>query len=332
MKKAYLGGLLLLSLWSCKPEQSQKTAASPAPAEPTAELTAVPKPTGSAYPWKLPAGPPEGPKADEIHYGEELITHTAQYLGPDVASETMRFTGSHLSCKNCHLQAGKQANAIGFVGVASRYPNFRARSNQVGDLKDRINGCMQRSLNGKPLPKDSREMNAMVAYMEWLSTGIPQGAKVEGQGTPQIELLDRAASPEAGKKIFAQKCIACHQQKGQGLPVNPQDLSQGYTFPPLWGPDSFNDGAGMHRLITASKYIKANMPLGIADLTAEEAFDVAAFINSMERPHKSGLDKDYPDRKLKPVDAPFPPYADTFPQQQHQYGPFKPILAARKDS
>ena len=101
--------------------------------------------------------------------------------------------------------------------------------------------------------------------------------------------------------------------------------SAGYVFPPLWGPDSFNDGAGMHRVLTAARFIKARMPFGQPDLTDAQAFDVAAYINSQPRPAMQGLEVDYPDRALKPVDSPYPPYADPFPREQHRFGPFQPI-------
>jgi thiosulfate dehydrogenase len=107
----------------------------------------------------------------------------------------------------------------------------------------------------------------------------------------------------------------------------------GYLYPPLWGADSFNDGAGMHRIITAANFIRANMPYGTTferpQLTAEQAFDVAAYINTQARPHRSGLDRDYPDRSRKPVDAPFPPYADHFSQLQHTFGPWGQMQAQR---
>ena len=118
---------------------------------------------------------------------------------------------------------------------------------------------------------------------------------------------------------------------GLGL-RNPADRAKGYLFPPLWGPDSFNDGAGMHRLIASASFIRANMPLATTydkpALSVEEAWDVAAYVNSQARPPKRGLDRDYPDRKRKPVDAPFPPFLDPFPLEQHRFGPFQPILDA----
>lgn len=60
-------------------------------------------------------------------------------------------------------------------------------------------------------------------------------------------------------------------------------------------------------------------------MSDEDTFDVAAFINSQPRPEKSDLDKDFPDRLRKPVDAPFPPWIDGFNAEQHKFGPFDPI-------
>jgi len=109
----------------------------------------------------------------------------------------------------------------------------------------------------------------------------------------------------------------------------------GYQFPPLWGPDSFNNGAGMSRILTAAAYAKHNMPLGARFdapfLTDEQAYDVAGYIVTQSRPVKPDLDKDYPIRLQKPVDAPYGPYADGFPVAQHRLGPFGPIRAKVKE-
>lgn len=273
--------------------------------------------------WVLPLNYPEGSVGKQIKYGEQLISDTARYLGPDVEAADMRIAGNHMSCKNCHLQAGKQANAIGFVGVSHRYPKYRGREDRVANLAQRINGCFQRSLNGKPLPEASAEMQAVLAYMNWLSEGVD--GEVSGNGLPKLDFIDRAANPETGKAIYAQQCSVCHGKEGQGVPRQPQNLSEGYTFPPLWGNDSYNDGAGMHRVRTAAQFIHANMPLGNAKLSVEEAYDVSAYINSQPRPHKANREKDYPNLTKKPVDTPYGPYADSFSEQQHKYGPFGEI-------
>ena len=44
----------------------------------------------------------------------------------------------------------------------------------------------------------------------------------------------------------------------------------------------------------------------------------------------AGLEKDYPKLEKKAVDCPYPPYADRFSQEQHQYGPFQAIKDAQK--
>ena len=135
---------------------------------------------------------------------------------------------------------------------------------------------------------------------------------------------DRAADVAAGEMVFEANCAVCHGADGQGL-LAAIDKSAGYLFPPLWGPDSFNNGAGMTRLLTAARFIKARMPLGKPDLTDDEAYDVAAYMNSHKRPQRPNLEVDYLDLKSKPVDSPYPPYADEFPIEQHRLGPFQPI-------
>ena len=270
--------------------------------------------------WTLPAGYPEGTLGEQVKYGEKLISDTARYLGPDVERTDLRIAGNHLSCKSCHLQAGKQSNAIGFVGVSHRYPKYRGREDKVASLAQRINGCFERSLNGKRLPEESSEMQAILAYMNWLSEGID--GEVKGNSLPKLDAIARAANPETGKAIYVQQCSVCHGVEGKGVAKQPKKLSEGYTFPPLWGNDSYNDGAGMHRVQTAAQFIHANMPLGNATLSVEDAYDVSAYINSQHRPHKTHREKDYPDLTKKPVDTPYGLYADSLSEQQHKYGPF----------
>lgn len=260
--------------------------------------------------------------AELTKYGKNLVTETYKYLGPTVKDPKMRFAGNNLSCKNCHLNNGTKENSGGFVGVIYRYPQFRSRLNKMSTLEDRVDDCMERSLNGKPLDRNSKEMKAIVSYMTWLSSKIPEGnGKVNGQGFVKLPLLDRAASPEKGKQVFLQKCMACHGIQGHGLKAE-----KGYLFPPLWGKDSFNNGAGMNRLLTSAAFIKANMPLGNPNLSVEEAYDVASYINSQDRPIKKGLEKDYPNLKIKQIDAPYPPFADKFSLKKHKYGPYKDMI------
>ena len=186
-------------------------------------------------------------------------------------------------------------------------------------------------MNGRELPEDGPEMAAMVGYIRALSDrhAVTGAAARAAHEPPVFKTPDRAADPEAGRLVFASRCAICHGADGQGLVLSPRP-ADGYLYPPLWGPDSFNDGAGMHRVLTAARFVKARMPLGQPDLTDDQAFDVAAFINVQPRPAMPNLDRDYPDRTTKPVDAPYGPYADPFPIEQHRLGPFAPIEAFYK--
>lgn len=258
-----------------------------------------------------------------VIYGRKLVDSTATLMGPLAANAAMHFAGNSLSCSNCHLNGGTRAFAAPYIGVWGTYPNFRKRSNSIGTLEDRINGCMERSLNGRKLPIDGKEMKAMLAYIKFINKDVPIGEKIEGTGFIEFTAPDRMADRQNGETVYVRECSACHGKDGQGQKLNDAGA---YVYPPLWGNGSFNDGAGMHRLLTAAAFIKGNMPYGVAvnqpKLTDDEAYDVAAYINSFPRPVKANKEKDYPDLKLKPMDCPYPPYADTIPLRQHQLGPF----------
>jgi thiosulfate dehydrogenase len=187
-------------------------------------------------------------------------------------------------------------------------------------------------MNGRPLPAKSPEMQALVAYVKFLSSGVAPGERIAGLGAGKMPELDRAADPKHGEQIYVRSCLDCHNTNGAGVPRSPQAMILGYAVPPLWGHDSFNDGAGMARLITLATFIHANMPHGTdyldPQLSVEEAWDLAAYVESQERPHKDGLDHDFAKALLeKPVDAAYGPYADGFSEAQHKYGPFAPIRA-----
>jgi len=269
-----------------------------------------------------------------VRYGRDLVNKTASLIGPEVTDPGQRFAGNNLTCQNCHLEAGTKEFGLPFQGVYADFPNYRARSGSVGTIEDRIQGCMVRSMNGKELPPEGPELTAMVAYMKFLSLGHPVGAPPPGRGSAAMAELPRAADPEHGKAVYAQMCAACHGANGQGQRVGSAGDARGYVFPPLWGPDSFNDGAGMARLIVAAGFVHSNMPKGITwqqpVLAVGDAWDVAAFVNSQPRPHKENLEKDFPNRLQKPVDTPYGPYADGFSLAQHELGPFQPIRDAIK--
>lgn len=286
-----------------------------------------PKP---AY-WQPPtdAQLPAGEAGKQIRYGRELVAHTAKYLGP---TGSVKHISNGMNCQNCHLDAGTKTLGNNYAAVASTYPKFRTRSGSVENVVKRITDCFERSLGGQGPDSNSREMKAMVAYMNWLGTGVPKGKRPEGVGLAKLPYLDRAADPAAGKRLYAAKCQSCHGVKGEGLKIAGDSQ---YTYPPLWGPHSYNDGAGLFRLSNFAGYVKNNMPFGAnyqaPQLTDAESWDLAAYVNSMPRPHKD-QSHDWPNISTKPVDFPFGPYADSFSEKQHKFGPFTPIADARKTS
>ncbi|OUR90810.1 cytochrome C [Flavobacteriales bacterium 34_180_T64] len=267
-----------------------------------------------------------------IKYGFELFQNTAKHIGPESENPELSYAGNRLSCNNCHLNSGTKPYSAPLIGIIQRFPQFRGRENKMGTIEERINGCFERSMNGIKLHTDSKEMKAYVAYLEYLSRYAPEDGEIEGQGFLKLKIPERAIDLEHGKKVFITHCIICHQSDGQGIK---SANGFNYEYPPLWGNDSYNDGAGMTRVLTSARFIKANMPFGTTYdspfLTDEEAYDVAGFINQQQRPIKSHPEKDFPDIKKKPVSTPYPPYADNFSIDQHQKGPFQPIIEYYKN-
>jgi thiosulfate dehydrogenase len=268
----------------------------------------------------------------QVRRGRDLITATYAHIGPEVPDAAKRFAGNNLACTNCHLEAGTKKFGLPIFGLYGLFPQYSARLGAEITIEDRVNSCMMRSMNGRELPADSPEMQAIVAYIKFLSTDVAPGQVLSGLGAGAMPELSRAADPVRGKAIYVNSCQACHNTDGSGIRRGVPWTALGYMIPPLWGSDSFNDGAGMARLITAANFLHFNMPHGAdylnPQLSVEQAWDVAAFVLSQPRPKKAGLDKDFPDLLKKPVDTPYGPYADGFSERQHKYGPFAPIRAA----
>lgn len=257
-----------------------------------------------------------------ILYGKELIVHTAKYLGPK--GTVLQITNG-MNCQNCHLDAGTKVWGNNYGAVYANYPKYRARSGKIEDIYKRINDCMERSLNGKALDTSSKEMQAIKAYIEFIGKNVKKGSKPKGSGIYELAFLDRPLNPEKGKELYLAKCNKCHQTNGQGTMNNTETE---FVYPPLWGAKSFNNGAGLYRMSRFAGFIKYNMPQGATfqnpQLTDEEAWDIAAFVNSQSRPTKD-LSADWPKISEKPIDHPFGPYADKFTEEQHKFGPYTPI-------
>ncbi|MEK9613381.1 MAG: c-type cytochrome, partial [Flavobacteriaceae bacterium] len=194
----------------------------------------------------------------QVKEGYRLVAESSKYMGPLAEDKSLQFAGNNLSCTNCHLNGGTQSGSASWIGIVGRFPQFGGRANATGTLEDRINGCMERSMNGKKFPPDAPQIQAMIAYMKWLDEGIPKLNEKIFKGYPNIELPNQAVNLSTGKEIYVRECALCHGSNGQG--VRYLNEKEGYQYPPLWGSDSYNNGAGMHRVITAAAFIKNNMP------------------------------------------------------------------------
>ncbi len=203
------------------------------------------------------------------------------HLLQDTKKLLPEYAGDKISCTNCHFSAGNTwggaRNGLSLVGVSNIYPRH-LESGELFTLSQRINGCFMRSMNGKPLPLDSGEMQSMVAYLEWISSGVPKAGEYPWLGIKPLQ-TKHIPSPENGAKIFEVKCAICHGKNGEGQ-ERPDDLS----YPPLWGPEAFNDGAGMNKLDTLAFFVHKNMPYDEPALSEEDALDVASFVVSRPRP------------------------------------------------
>lgn len=192
--------------------------------------------------------------------------------------------GASLSCANCHIADGTQKDAMPLVGSYARFPQYRGRSGKVDLLENRINDCFQRSMNGKALSPESSEMRDIVAYLAFLSRGYPVGGEMEGQATPALDTKLKGDTAR-GRAVFATTCTVCHGVDGHGT----------LAAPPLWGPKSFNVGAGMARVQSAARFIHQLMPRDKpGTLTPQQAFDVASYVVSRPRPDFRGKENDWP--------------------------------------
>ena len=261
-----------------------------------------------------------------IRYGRKLVSNTAEYFGPN---GNINHNANGMNCQNCHLNAGTKLYAYSYSAVYSTYPKFRPRSGTIENLEKRINDCLERSLNGKKIDSISKEMRAIVAYINWVGKNVKKGFSPEGATIVDLPLLNRVADKEKGKIAFQKNCVTCHGDDGYGK-LNSDNIT--YLYPPLWGPNSYNTAAGLYRLSRLAGFIKSNMPYLTSTylkpiLTDEEAWDIAAYVNSMSRPVKK-FKNDWPNISAKPFDHPFGPYSDTFSQDRHKFGPYKEIQDA----
>lgn len=189
------------------------------------------------------------------------------------------FAGNGLNCSNCHLDAGRKADAAPLWAAFGMYPTYLAKPDRVVTFAERIQQCFTFSMNGLPPPLDSHEMAALLAYSQWLAHGRPVGIQQPGRGFPTIARTGSDPNPLLGKALYGQRCAVCHGPHGEGK----KGADDTFNIPPLWGFQSYNKGAGMNRIDLLAGFLKANMPLGNPNLSDQEALDIAAWVQLQER-------------------------------------------------
>lgn len=286
-----------------------------------------PKDTSTVITYDTASIPP-GPEREFILYGRELFVNTHTYLGPK--GTVKQIAGNEMDCQNCHFDGGTRPFGNPLVTTAGRYPQYRGREGTVLTIQDRVNNCFERPLLGKHLDFDSKEMKAFAMYFKWIWDKNNNVLKIKGDLPNTLPWMDRKADWKQGKIDYDNFCARCHGIDGQGVKL---PSGYGYTYPPVWGEHSYAIGSSMHRVGKLAAFIRNNMPndMNVTHIrvTEEQAYDIAAYINNEtvnSRPNFNEENIMYPNSKDKAVDYPFPPYADTFPQEQHRFGPFKPIV------
>lgn len=257
------------------PTFSAPQAAAPSSPAPTASSAAPIQPVAARGAGFLPPADdaiPHTPMGDMIRKGEQIFLHTGV--------NAKAYVGNSLNCVNCHLDAGRQAHAAPMWGAYLLYPAYRSKTKHVDTFAERLRGCFMYSMNGKAPPFGDEVLVALEAYSYWMATGAPVGERLPGAGFAKLAKAAQPPDIARGQKVFESHCALCHGDGGQG-----QRAGDTQVFPPLWGAQSFNWGAGMANIDSAAAFIKANMPLGQGGtLTDQQAWDVATFMDSHERP------------------------------------------------
>jgi thiosulfate dehydrogenase len=220
--------------------------------------------------------PDEAMPADEfgkaVRLGRAIFTDTQTYA--------REYVGNKLNCVNCHLDAGRKADSAPLWAAYGMFPAYRDKNKHVNTYEERLAGCFRFSMNGKAPAPGSKEMVALVSYSYWLAKGAPIGVELKGRGYPQLPQPRQEPDAVRGKQVFDANCALCHGADGQGTESNGR-----YVFPPLWGKNSYNGGAGMSKVKNAAAFIHANMPLGKGNsLSTQDAWDVAQYLDSQPRP------------------------------------------------
>lgn len=242
---------------------------------------------------------PDTPMGEVIRRGEQIFLQTGTHAPA--------FVGNSLNCANCHLDAGRKAQSAPLWGAYPLYPAYRSKTKHVDTFSERLRGCFTYSMNGKAPDPGDEVLVALEAYAYWMAQGAPIGKKLPGAGYGKLPAPAQAPDYARGQAVFAGQCALCHGADGQG-----QRSGNVQVFPPLWGPRSYNWGAGMHEVDKAAAFIQANMPLGRGgSLSVQDAWDVATYLNSQERPQDPRFTQDVATTRAQFHNSPHSLYGTT---------------------
>jgi thiosulfate dehydrogenase len=287
MRTIWIGAML--SLAACDHTTSSQSSA------PVAD---VPAPATSAVKNGSHFSPPDESAIPNDDFGKQVALGRQIFIDPGRYAKA--YVGNQLSCENCHLDAGRLANSAPLWGAYPMYPAFRSKNHHVNTFAERLQGCFNYSMNGKAPPLGDPALVALETYAYWMSKGEPIGTSLPGRSYPKLSKPAMAPDYARGEKVFKSDCALCHGDNGQG-----QQTAGRTVFPPLWGPQSFNWGAGMEQITNAAGFIKANMPLGRGNtLTDQDAWDVAYFMNAHERPQDPRFNGSIPATRAAYHDTP----------------------------
>lgn len=243
---------------------------------------AMGKPVAPADTGPLDYTPPSDSTIPDDELGKSIRRGLA--LVRNTTDSLPAYAPGNIQCASCHLDGGRTRDAASLAGAYARFPKYMDRTGAVIPLEDRINYCFTRSLAGTRLPSNSREMQDIMAYLAFISSGVPVGSHVRGEGMPKMPPL--RGDSARGAALFATTCVVCHGVEGNGnRPL----------IPALWGAGSYSIGASMAREERAATFIRHFMPKSNpGSLTDQQAYDLSAYINSHPRPDSPGKEKDWP--------------------------------------
>jgi thiosulfate dehydrogenase len=136
-------------------------------------------------------------------------------------------------------------------------------------------------MHGKPLPVDGPDLQAMVAYIDWMKGATQAGDKVAGRGVAKI---DRNLLPDRAPKSICSNAPSATARMAKAS-VAPTASSPSRRC----GASARSTRRRHGATYTAAGFVKANMvmghgqkfPLGQGNLSDQDAVDVAEYFTRM---------------------------------------------------